>query len=123
MRPAFLPTYPCADAPVDSFGNLVIGDERPGVESEGEIFTLVITAHPRQLDCFDELADIATKSNKVVAGLGVPYTWITTYVAGDKLYSVHETKDIGTISVHANYGGFPADLITEITTSMGPTAA
>ena len=45
----------------------------------------------------DELADIATKSNDVVAGLGVPYRWITSYVAGDKFYCVHETDDAETM--------------------------
>ena len=34
----------------------------------------------------DELADIAATSNRVVDGLGVPYRWITSYVAGDKIY-------------------------------------
>lgn len=41
----------------------------------------------------DELADIAAKSNEVVSGLGVQYKWITSYVAGDKIYCVHETQD------------------------------
>lgn len=29
----------------------------------------------------DELAEIAKASNEVVANLGVPYNWVTTYVA------------------------------------------
>ncbi|MCK5364228.1 MAG: DUF4242 domain-containing protein, partial [Gammaproteobacteria bacterium] len=36
-----------------------------------------------------ELKDIAAKSNAVVAGLDEPYTWVTSYVAGDKIYCVH----------------------------------
>jgi hypothetical protein len=71
----------------------------------------------------DELADIAAKSNEVVAGLGVPYTWITTYVAGDKLYCVHETDHADTIREHARRGGFPAELVTEVTTTIGPHTA
>lgn len=67
----------------------------------------------------DELADIAAKCNEVVAGLGVPYRWITTYVAGDKLYCVHETDSADTIREHARCGGFPADLVTKITTTIG----
>jgi hypothetical protein len=38
----------------------------------------------------DELAVISAKSNDVVAGLGVPYKCITSYVAGDEIYCVHE---------------------------------
>ena len=70
-----------------------------------------------------ELADIAAKSNEVVAGLGVPYTWITTYVAGDKLYCVHETAEIDTIREHARRGGFPADLVTVVSAEIGPSSA
>ena len=33
-----------------------------------------------------QLAEIAAKSNDVVASLGVPYRWITSYVAGDKIH-------------------------------------
>ncbi len=40
-----------------------------------------------------QLAEIAAKSNDVVASLGVPYRWITSYVAGDKIYCVHEADD------------------------------
>ena len=41
----------------------------------------------------EELAAIAGKSNDVVESLGVPYRWITSYVAGDKIYCVHEADD------------------------------
>jgi hypothetical protein len=34
----------------------------------------------------EELAKIARTSNEAVASLGVPYTWINSYVAGDKIY-------------------------------------
>ena len=68
----------------------------------------------------DELADIATKSNEVVAGLGVPYTWITSYVAGGKIYCVHETADAETIREHARCGGFPADHVVQIAAVIGP---
>ena len=67
-----------------------------------------------------ELADITAKSNDVVAGLGVPYTWVTSYVAGDKLYCVHETDDAATILEHARCGGFPADLVAEVVEQLSP---
>jgi len=68
----------------------------------------------------DELADITAKSNAVVAGLGVPYRWITTYVAGDKLYCVHETENVATVMEHAQTGGFPADLVVEVAGQINP---
>ena len=67
-----------------------------------------------------EIADITTKSNGVVAGLGVPYRWVTSYVAGDKIYCVHETDEVGTILDHARLGCFPADLVAEVAEQFGP---
>ena len=37
-----------------------------------------------------DLAEISKTSNAAVASLGVPYNWINSYVAGDKVYCVHE---------------------------------
>ena len=71
----------------------------------------------------DQLKDIAAKSNAVVAGLGEPYRWITSYVAGDKLYCVHEAASAETVHRHAREGGFPADSVTEVKTNIGPETA
>jgi hypothetical protein len=68
----------------------------------------------------DELADISTKSNEVVAGLGVPYRWVTSYVAGDKIYCVHETDSADTVMEHARQGGFPADVVVLVSATIGP---
>lgn len=70
-----------------------------------------------------ELADIAGKSNSVVSDLGVPYTWLHTYVAGDKLYCVHDAPDAETVAKHGANGGFPVDSITEVVDVFGPLTA
>jgi hypothetical protein len=70
-----------------------------------------------------ELRDISVKSNAVVAGLGEPYKWVTSYVAGDKIYCVHEAKSVEAIYKHAREGGFPADNVTEVAAIIGPTTA
>ena len=71
----------------------------------------------------DQLCDISAKSSAVVAGLGVPDVWHHTYAAGDKLYCVHEADSAEAIYRHANDGGFPADLVAEITNTFGPATA
>lgn len=71
----------------------------------------------------DELRDIASKSNQVVSGLGEPYTWCTSYVAGDKVYCVHQAESAETVYKHAKEGGFPADLVVEISSEIGPQTA
>jgi hypothetical protein len=71
----------------------------------------------------DELKGIAAKSCQVVAGLVVPYQWITSYVAGDRIYCVHEAGSAEDIYRHAREGGFPANKVTEVTAVIGPQTA
>ena len=70
-----------------------------------------------------QLAEISKKSNAVAASLGVPYRWITSYVAGDKIYCVHEAEDEGAIREHARRGGFPANTVSVITNEFGSHTA
>ena len=70
-----------------------------------------------------DLADIAQASNEVVAGLGVAYTWVHSYVAGDKIYCVHETADVATVLEHARRGGFPANTVSVVAHEFGPHSA
>jgi hypothetical protein len=70
-----------------------------------------------------DLAGISKTSNEAVASLGVPYTWVTSYVAGDKVYCVHEAEDEETIREHARRGGFPANAVTAVAGEFGPQTA
>ncbi|HQR25454.1 MAG TPA: DUF4242 domain-containing protein [Nocardioides sp.] len=71
----------------------------------------------------EDLATIARTSNEAVASLGVPYTWVNSYVAGDKIYCVHEAEDAQAILEHARRGGFPADLVSVVANEFGPHTA
>jgi hypothetical protein len=71
----------------------------------------------------EQLRDISRTSNQVVDGLDVDYTWHHSYVAGDKIYCVHETDDAASIREHARRGGFPADVVVEVAAEFGPTTA
>ncbi len=70
-----------------------------------------------------ELAEIAAKSNAAVASLGVPYRWVTSYVAGDTFYCIHEAESEDAIREHARCGGFPADRVTAVSAEIGPDTA
>lgn len=70
-----------------------------------------------------DLAAISRSSNDVVDGLGVPYRWITSYVAGDKVYCVHEADDVDAVLEHARRGGFPANLVSPVAHEFGPDTA
>ena len=70
-----------------------------------------------------ELVEIAKTSNDAVDSLGVPYTWVNSFVAGDKIYCVHEADDAETIREHARRGGFPADVVSVVANEFGPQTA
>ncbi|HMQ30944.1 MAG TPA: DUF4242 domain-containing protein [Chloroflexaceae bacterium] len=70
-----------------------------------------------------ELQTIAATSNKVLAELGVPYHWLQTFVAGDRLYCVHIAPDEATVRRHAELGGFPVTRVEEVVSIIDPTTA
>jgi hypothetical protein len=71
----------------------------------------------------EQLGEIARTSNAAVESLGVPYTWVTSYVAGDKVYCVHEADDEAVIREHSRRGGFPVSTVTLIANEFGPHTA
>jgi hypothetical protein len=63
----------------------------------------------------EDLRGITSTSNDAVATLQRPYEWCHSYVAGDKIYCVHEAESAEVILEHAKRGGFPANLVAEVT--------
>jgi Protein of unknown function (DUF4242) len=73
----------------------------------------------------EDLRGITATSNEAVDGLGRPYTWRHSYVAGDKIYCVHEAESADDVLEHARSGGFPANVVSEVSAvfdSTGPRA-
>ena len=71
----------------------------------------------------EELRGITAKSNDVVAELERPYTWCHSYVAGDKVYCIHQAESAEDVMEHARRGAFPANLVAEVSAvfdSSGP---
>ena len=71
----------------------------------------------------EDLRGITSTSNDAVASLDKPYKWLHSYVAGDKVYCVHQAENEDVIREHAQRGGFPANLVVEVTSvfdSTGP---
>jgi hypothetical protein len=67
----------------------------------------------------DDLRGITKTSNAAVASLEKPYTWLHSYVAGDKIYCVHQAEDIEVIREHSRRGRFPANLVAEVVSTFG----
>jgi hypothetical protein len=62
----------------------------------------------------EQLRGITSTSNDAVASLNKPYKWLHSYVAGDKVYCVHQAESADVIREHASTGGFPANLVAEV---------
>jgi hypothetical protein len=71
----------------------------------------------------EDLMGITSTSNDAVESLHKPYKWLHSYVAGDKVYCVHQAENADVIREHAKAGGFPANLVVEVSSvfdSTGP---
>lgn len=71
----------------------------------------------------NELQAISQKSCSVLKDLGPQIQWVHSYVTQDKIYCVYIAPDEKTVREHANQGGFPANRISEIKTTIDPTTA
>lgn len=70
-----------------------------------------------------ELTGISQKSCNVLREMGPRIQWVHSYVTGDKIYCVYIAPDEATVRRHAEEGGFPANVISEIKTTIDPTTA
>jgi hypothetical protein len=69
----------------------------------------------------EELRGISQKSNQVLAGLGPEIRWLQSYVTEDKIYCVYVAPDEDIIFEHARCGGFPAGVVTRVSTVIDPS--
>lgn len=71
----------------------------------------------------EQLTGISQTSCGVLKNLGPEIQWLHSYVAGDKIYCVYIAPNKEMVFEHAQKGGFPANLVTEIATIIDPTTA
>lgn len=67
-----------------------------------------------------ELADLARTYVEAIDSLGVPYTWVTTFVAAGGLICIHEAEDAEAVIEHARRSGLPAHSVREVAYEIGP---
>jgi hypothetical protein len=65
----------------------------------------------------------AQKSNDVLRQLGPDIQWVESFVAEDKMFCVYLAEDEEIVKKHAEISSFPANKITEIPLTVGPTTA
>ena len=71
----------------------------------------------------EQLKSISQKSCKVIKEMGPDIQWVQSYVTGDKIFCVYKAENEELIREHAKKGGFPANVITEISTTISPATA
>jgi hypothetical protein len=68
-----------------------------------------------------ELHSISAKSNQVLADMAPRAKWLQSYVTDDKIYCVYVADDEAAVREHAECGGFPANLISTVSTVIDPS--
>lgn len=70
-----------------------------------------------------ELQSISQKSCSVLRGMGPQIQWVQSYVTDDKIYCVYNAPDEETVRMHAQKGGFPANVVARVRSVIDPTTA
>ena len=70
-----------------------------------------------------ELQGISQKSCGVLSSMGPKIQWLHSYVTGDKIYCVYIAPDEATVREHAAKGGFPANVVSRVSTIIDPTTS
>ena len=78
-----------------------------------------------QLPDFGNLAILSAsqKSCGVLKNLGPQIQWVESFVTQDKIYCVYIAPNEKMVREHASQGGFPANKVSEIKTTIDPTTA
>jgi Nickel responsive protein SCO4226-like len=69
------------------------------------------------------LAQIAGKSNEVLAILAPDVQWLHSYVSDDRITCVYIAASEEIIREHGRCGGFPIDAIHRVSSVIDPTTA
>jgi len=70
-----------------------------------------------------DLQGISQKSCGVLQKLGPQIQWVQSYVTDDKVYCVYIAPNAEMVREHARQGGFPANRVSEVRTTIDPTTA
>lgn len=71
----------------------------------------------------EQLCGAAQASNTALAKLAPRVQWQHSYVADNKTFCIYLAQSEADIKEHAKLSGFPANVITQVTTIIDPTTA
>ena len=70
----------------------------------------------------EQLQAISEKSCSVLKGMP-SVQWLQSFVTDDKIYCVYIAPDEAAVREHAKQGGFPANRVSRIRTTIDPTTS
>ena len=71
----------------------------------------------------EDLKMASQTSCSVLRDLGPQIQWVHSYVTDNKIYCVYRAPNEDMIREHAQRGGFPANKISQVRTTIDPTTA
>jgi hypothetical protein len=71
----------------------------------------------------EQLKAISQTSCRVLGEMGPQINWIQSYVTENKIYCVYIAPNKAMVLEHARQGGFPANVVTEVSTIIDPTTS
>jgi hypothetical protein len=71
----------------------------------------------------EELQGVSQKSCAVLHEMGPTIQWVQSFVTEDKIYCIYIAPNEEAVREHAQKGGFPANKISEVKSSIDPTTA
>lgn len=70
-----------------------------------------------------DLKAISQKSCGVLSHMGPQIQWVQSYVTGDKIYCIYIAPNEEMVREHAAQGGFPANSVAQVITTIDPTTS
>lgn len=71
----------------------------------------------------EQLKGISQISCGVLSELGPQIQWVNSFVTANKIYCVYIAPNEQMVREHAKRGGFPANVVSEVTAVIDPTTA
>jgi hypothetical protein len=71
----------------------------------------------------EQLKAISQTSCNVLKSMGPQIQWVNSYVTANKIYCVYIAPNEAMVREHASQGGFPANSVSEVLTTIDPTTA
>lgn len=71
----------------------------------------------------EQLKGVSQTSCGILNKMGPEIQWVQSYVTSNKIYCVYNAPNEEMIREHARQGGFPANVVSQVSTIIDPTTA